>query len=147
VITLRGVVNLLLCTSEPKVSLSKETLVATMVKWKSNKSDLKVPTPFIAEKDNDEDPKEKSVAVKLTTNLAGEAPPIPTPELQTIFNQVTIEHYFKWISSLHNIMSNHTIREKYAVALKTLKGSDRDPWLAQCNTDGPALADQQTTEA
>jgi hypothetical protein len=57
--TLCGVVNLYVCTLEPKVSLSKESLVATMVKKKSNKPDYKVPIPFIADKDNEEDPKEK----------------------------------------------------------------------------------------
>jgi hypothetical protein len=44
-------------------------------------------------------------------------------------------------------MGNHTVRGKYACALNTLKGSDRDSWLAQCNANGPALTDQHNTEA
>jgi hypothetical protein len=109
-------------------------LVATMMKKKSNEAEFKIPIPFIAEKDKDKDPKEKSVEVKLTSNLAGETVPNPTTEFQPVFNRGTVEQYFKWISSLHYSMSNNTVREKYAVALKTLKGSDRDPWLAQFNT-------------
>jgi hypothetical protein len=116
-----------------------------MVKKKSNKPDCKVPLPFILEKDKDEDPKERSVAVKITTNLAGEALPNPTTEFQPIFNRGTVEQYFKWISSLQNIMSNHTVLEKNAVALKMVKESYRDMSLAHCNVNGPDLSDQLTT--
>jgi hypothetical protein len=62
--------------------MHKKNIVATMVKNKSNKPDFKVPIMFIPEKDKDEDPKEKSVAVKLTTNLAVETLPNPTTEFQ-----------------------------------------------------------------
>jgi hypothetical protein len=55
-----------------------------MVKYKTNKPDCKVPIPFMPEKDKDEDPKEKSVAVKLTINLAGEA--LPNPPKRVSFN-------------------------------------------------------------
>jgi hypothetical protein len=110
-----------------------------MVKKKSNKPDAEVPIPFIVDKDKDEDPKEKSVVVKLTTNLAGETLPNPTTEFQPIFNRSAVEQYFKWISSVHNIMGNHTIRNKYAVALKMLKGSYRDMWLAKCNTTSQSM--------
>jgi hypothetical protein len=43
-------------------------------------------------------------------------------------------------------MANHKVREKYTIALKTFTGSDGGMWLAQCNTNCPALSDQHVTE-
>jgi hypothetical protein len=94
------------------------------------------------EKEKEKDPEEKSVVVKLTTNLAGEALPNPTMEFQDICNQGTVEHYVKWISSLHIIISNHTLQDKCAVALKMLKGSDRLYGLHSAMS----MIQQQTTE-
>jgi hypothetical protein len=112
-----------------------------MVKKKTNTPDFKVPIPFILKKDKDQDPKDKSIVVKLTTNLTGEALPNRTNGLWPIFKQGTVEQYFKWISSFHNIMSNNIVRENYAVALKTMKGSDIGMQIAQCNANYPDLAD------
>jgi hypothetical protein len=113
-----------------------------MEKKKSNKPAFKVPIPFIAENEKEDDPKEKTASVEFTTDLAGNIVPNLTIEFQHIFQQGKVEPYFKWISNLQNIMGNHTVRENYACALNTLKGSDRDLWLAQCNANGPDLADQ-----
>jgi hypothetical protein len=111
------------------------------------KPDFKVPLPFNPEKGEDQESKDKSVAVKLTTTLEGAGPPNPTTEYFQIFNQGTTEQYFKWISSLHNMMAYHSFRENSIVDLKTMKGADRDLWLAQCNADSPVVVDQTVSEA
>ena len=118
-----------------------------MVKKKSGKPDFKVPIPFTAEKVKDEDLKDKAVAVKLQTTVAGAPLMNPITEFQPIFNQGTTEQYFKWIANLQNVMSDHTVREKFQIALKTLKGSDRDLWMAQANLHGPVLVDVLVSEA
>jgi hypothetical protein len=62
-----------------------------MAKKKIDEPDLKVPIHFIPEKDKYEDPVEKSVTGKLTTNLAVQALPNSTTECLPIFNQGTVQ--------------------------------------------------------
>jgi hypothetical protein len=69
------------------------TLVATMVK---KKPDFKVPITFFPEKEKEEETKDKSVAVKLTTNLEGAPLPNPTTDYSKKINQGNVEQYFKW---------------------------------------------------
>jgi hypothetical protein len=63
--------------------------------------------------------------------------------------QIIQENIYK--SSIKELLSNtlsgyQKVRGKYTVAFKTLKWSHRDPWLAQCNENGPNLADQVVIE-
>jgi hypothetical protein len=71
-------------------------------------------------------PRKKLVVIKLTLDLNRTAVPNLTQEYQTIFHEGMVEQYFKWISNLKKKMSNYKVREKYSMALKTLKGSDRE---------------------
>jgi hypothetical protein len=57
-----------------------------MANKKFNKPYFKVPIPGIAEKDKENDPKEKAVAVKLTTGLSGTDVPNPTNVFKVWFN-------------------------------------------------------------
>jgi hypothetical protein len=60
--------------------------------WKSNYADYKVPVPFIpeAEKDPDEGDK-KGVSMKLTLDMNGAFIDNPTTQVQTVYNQGTVE--------------------------------------------------------
>jgi hypothetical protein len=41
-----------------------------------------------------------------------------------VYNQGTIEQYFKWLKSLNSILRGQTIKEKFRLALQTLRGTD-----------------------
>jgi hypothetical protein len=69
---------------------------------KSNHPDYKVPLPFIpeAEKDLDEGDK-KGVSMKLTLYIDGAFIDNLTIQVQPVYNQGTVEQYFKWLKSLN----------------------------------------------
>jgi hypothetical protein len=45
-----------------------------------------------------------------------------------LFYQGKIERFFKWGLALKSIMIGNTVRERYSVALKDLKGTAKDLW-------------------
>jgi hypothetical protein len=72
---------------------------------KSKYLDYKVPVPFIpeAKKDPDEGDK-KGVSMKLTLDINGAFIDNTTTQVQTVYNQGTVEQYFKWLKSLNSIL-------------------------------------------
>jgi hypothetical protein len=77
---------------------------------KSNYPDYKVPVPFIPETEKD------SYEGDFIDNLM--------TQVQPVYNQCTVEQYFKWLKSLNLILQGQTITEKFRVALQTLRGTD-----------------------
>jgi hypothetical protein len=71
----------------------------------SNYPDYMVPIPFIteAEKDRDEGDK-KGVSTKLTLDINGAFIDNRTTQVQPVYNQGTVEQYFKWLKSLNSIL-------------------------------------------
>jgi hypothetical protein len=71
----------------------------------SNFPDYKVPIPFIheAEEDPDEGDK-KGVSMKLTLDINDEFIYNPTTQVHPVYNQGTVEQYFKWLKSLNSIL-------------------------------------------
>jgi hypothetical protein len=103
-----------------------------------------VPIQFVPEKEKETT--KKPVAGKLTILMNGTSVPNYTTAYQPIFHHGAVEQYFQWIGYLQNIMSSYTVQEKYAMVLKTLKGSVGELLLAKCNTASPVLADQAVTK-
>jgi hypothetical protein len=105
---------------------------------KSNHPDYKVPVPFIpeTEKDPDEGDK-KGVSIKLTLDINGEFIDNPTTQVQPVYNQGTVEQYFKWPKSLNSILRGQTITEKFRLALQTLKGTDAALWQREWDAASP----------
>jgi hypothetical protein len=77
---------------------------------KSNYPYYKVPIPFIpeAEKDPDEGDK-KGVLMKLTLDINGAFIDNSTTQVQPVYNQGTVEQYFKWLKSINYILRGQTI--------------------------------------
>jgi hypothetical protein len=92
---------------------------------KSNYPDYKVPVPFIpeAEKDPDEGDK-KGVLMRLTLDINGAFIDNLMTQVQPVYNQGTVEQYFKWLKSLNSILRGQTITEKFRLALQTLRGTE-----------------------
>jgi hypothetical protein len=84
----------------------------------SNYPDYKVPVPFIPEKKKDMDEGDKKRAsMKLTLDINGEFMDTPTTQVHPLYNQGTVEHYFKWLKSLKSILQGQTITKKFRLAL------------------------------
>jgi hypothetical protein len=68
----------------------------------SNHPDYKVPLPFIpeTEKDPDEGDK-KGVSMKLTLYINGVFIDNQMTQVQPVYNQGTVEQYFKWLKSIN----------------------------------------------
>jgi hypothetical protein len=74
--------------------------------------DFKVPVPFIQEEKNEADELDgKPPSIKLLLNSDGEAIDNPTPKVQPIFNQGTVEQFFKLNQSLLSIMQGQLVTE------------------------------------
>jgi hypothetical protein len=101
---------------------------------KGAKHDFKPPVPFIPENEKETAQGEKPVAVKLQHDDNRLAIPNPTTEYLPLFYQGTIEQYFKWVQTLSSVMIGHAVQKRYAVALKALKGMDKDLWQRELNT-------------
>jgi hypothetical protein len=114
-----------------------------MVK-KGVKLDFKLPTLFITEKLNEQG--ETPVAVKLHHADDGYVIPNPTTECLPLFYQGNIEQFLKWVLSLKYIMICHTVRERYAVALQALKGTDKDLCQRELNTTIVTITNFLTSE-
>jgi hypothetical protein len=108
---------------------------------KSNYSDYKLPVPFIpeAEKDPDEGDK-KGVSMKLTSDINGSFIDNPTTQVHPVYNQGTVEQYFKWLKSLNSILRGQPIMEKFRLALQTLKGTDAALWHREWDAASPQIA-------
>jgi hypothetical protein len=109
---------------------------------KSNYPDYKVPVRFIpeAEKDPDEGDK-KGVSMKLTLDINGAFIDNPTTHVQPVYNQGTVEQYFKWLKSLNSILRGQTITEKFRLALQTLRGTDAALWQREWDAASPKIAE------
>jgi hypothetical protein len=102
----------------------------------------KVPVPFIpgAEKDPDEVDK-KGVSMKLTLDINGAFIDNPTTQIQPVYNQGTVEQYFKWLKSLNSILRGQTITEKFRFALQTLRGTDAALWQSEWDAASRQIAE------
>jgi hypothetical protein len=109
---------------------------------KSNYTDYKVPIPFIpeAEKDPDEGDK-KGVSMKLTLDINGAFIDNPTTQVHPVYNQCTVEQYFKWLKSLNSILRGQSIMEKFRLALLTLGGMDAALWQREWDAASPQIAE------
>jgi hypothetical protein len=125
---------------DSKSPLDRQAWYLTM--GKSNYPDYKVPAPFIpeSEKDPDEGDK-KGFSMKLTLDINGAFIDNPTTQVQPVYNQGTVEQYFKWLKSLNSILRGHTITEKFRLALQTLKGTDAALWQREWDAASPQIAE------
>jgi hypothetical protein len=89
---------------------------------KRNYPDNKVPVPFIPEVEKDTDEGDKK---RVSMN--------PMTQVQPVYNQGTVEQYFKWLKSLNSIVRGQTITENFCLTLQTLRGTDAALW--QCEWD------------
>jgi hypothetical protein len=107
---------------------------------KSNYPDYKVPIPFIpeAEKDPNEGYK-KRVSMKLTLDINGAFIDNPTTQVQHVYNQGTVERYFKWLKILNLILRGQTITKKFCLALQTIKGTDTILWQREWDAASPQI--------
>jgi hypothetical protein len=87
------------------------------------KQDFKVPVPFIPEVEKEADELDgKPPSIKLLLDADGEAIDNPTTQVQPIFNQGTIEQFFKWNKMFLSIVQGQSVTEKYRLALQSLRG-------------------------
>jgi hypothetical protein len=69
---------------------------------KGNHPVYKVPVPFIPEMEKDLDEGDnKGVSMKLTLAINGAFIENPKTQVQPVYNQGTVEQYFKWLKSLN----------------------------------------------
>jgi hypothetical protein len=104
--------------------------------------DYKVPVPFIPE--TEKDPYEgdkKGVSMKLTSDINGEFIDNPTGQVQPVYNQGTVEQYFKWLKSLISILRGQTTTEKFRLALQMLRGTDAELWQCEWDAASPQIAE------
>jgi hypothetical protein len=108
----------------------------------SNYPDYKVPIPFIpeAEKDPDEGDK-KGVSMKLTLDINGAFIHNSMTQVQPVYNQGTVEQYFKWLKSLKSILRGQTITNKFRLALQTLRGTDAALWQREWDAASPQMVE------
>jgi hypothetical protein len=62
--------------------------------------------------------------MKLTLDINGDLIDNLTTQEQHVYNQYTIEQYFKWLKSLNSILRGQTIIEKLRLSLLRLRGMD-----------------------
>jgi hypothetical protein len=117
----------------------RKTILAEL---KNNYPYYKVPVAFIpvAEKDPDEGDK-KGVSMKLTLNINGAFIDNPTTQVQPVYNQGTVEQYFKLVKSLSLILRGQTFTEKFRLALQTLRGTDAALWQREWDEVSPQIAE------
>jgi hypothetical protein len=76
----------------------------------SNYPYYKVPIPFIPETEKDPyEGENKGVSMKLTLDINGAFIENLTTQVQPVYNQGTVEQYFKWFKSLNSILRGQTI--------------------------------------
>jgi hypothetical protein len=58
-----------------------------------------------------------------------------------VYNQGTVEQYFKWLKSLNSILRGQTITEKFRLALQMLRGTDAALWQGEWDVASPQIAE------
>jgi hypothetical protein len=66
--------------------------------------------------------------MKLTLDINSKFIYNPTTQVQPMYNQGTVEQYFKWIKSLTSILRGQTIRETFRLDFQKLRGTDAALW-------------------
>jgi hypothetical protein len=109
---------------------------------KSNFPDYKVPIPFIpeAEKDLDEGDN-KGVSMKLILDINGAFIDNAMTQVQPVYNQRTVEHYFKCLKSLNSILRGQKVTEKFYLALQILRGTDAALWQREWDASIPHIVE------
>jgi hypothetical protein len=79
--------------------------------------------------------------MKLNLDINGELIDNQTTQVQPVYNQGTVEQYFKWLKSLNSILRGHTIMEKFRLALQTLRGTDAAFWQREWDASSPQIAE------
>jgi hypothetical protein len=79
--------------------------------------------------------------MKLTLYINGAFIDNPTSQVQPVYNQGTVEHYFKWLKSLNSIIRGQTSTEKFRLALQTLRGMDAALWQHEWDAASPQIAE------
>jgi hypothetical protein len=109
---------------------------------KGNHPDYKVPVTFIHETEKDpDDGDKKGVSMKLTLDVNGDFIGNPTTQVQPVYNQGTVEQYFKWLQSLNSILRGQTITEKFRLSLQTPRGTDTAFWQREWDAESPQIAE------
>jgi rhamnogalacturonyl hydrolase YesR len=62
-------------------------------------------------------------------------------QVQPMYNQGTVEQYFKWLKSLNSILRGQTITEKFSLALQMLRGTDAALWQHEWDEASPQIAE------
>jgi hypothetical protein len=90
---------------------------------------LKVPVPFVPEKEKENDESDvKPPQVKLTLDARCATITNPTAQVQPIFNKDTVEHYFKLINNISSVLAGQSLMEHYCLTLQSLHGTDKALW-------------------
>jgi hypothetical protein len=58
-----------------------------------------------------------------------------------VYNQGTVEQYFKWLKSLNSILRRQTITETFRLALQTFRVTDAALWQREWDAASPQIAD------
>jgi hypothetical protein len=108
----------------------------------SNQPDYKVPISFTPEREKDPDEGDKKgVLMKLTLDINGKFIDNPTTQVHPVYNQGTIEQYFKWLESINSILRGQTITEKFRLALQMLRGTYAALWQQGWDAASPQIAE------
>jgi hypothetical protein len=99
-------------------------------------------TPYIHEDEKEADPSDgKPPSVKLLLDATGKAIDNPTIQVQPIFNDVTTEHFFKWLQSISFLLEGQSVGEHFHLALQTLRVTDKAIWQRELNLASLTLAE------
>jgi hypothetical protein len=79
--------------------------------------------------------------VKLTSDINGAFIDNLTTRVQPVYNQGTVEQYFKWLRSLNSILRGQNITRKFRLALQTLRGTDAALWQREWDAASPQIAE------
>jgi hypothetical protein len=79
--------------------------------------------------------------MKVILDINGASIDNPTTQLQHVYNQGTVEQFFKWLKSLNSILRGQKITEKFRLALQTLRGTDAALWRRKWDAADPQIAE------
>jgi hypothetical protein len=79
--------------------------------------------------------------MKLTLDINGAFIDNPTTQVQSMYNQGTVEQYFTWLKSLNSILGGKTITEKFHIAFQMLRGMDAALWQREWDAASPQIAE------
>jgi hypothetical protein len=83
--------------------------------------------------------------MELTLGINPEFINNPMTQVQPVYNQGTIEQYFKWMKSFIYILRGQTIKEKFHLTLQTLRGNDAALWQREWDVASPEIAEGART--